>query len=164
LINPAHVKKQIVCVFSTTWLKPIATVLANLGSERALVVSSQDGLDEISIAAPTEVIEYKNGAFHHWIINPEEYGIKYHSLNDIIVDSPMQSLKLIQSVFSKKPGAARDMVLLNSAAALYCATENLSYTKALEQAKSALDSGKAAQCFNRLRLLTQNLNKEAHHE
>jgi anthranilate phosphoribosyltransferase len=164
LINPAQVKKQVVGVFSNTWLKPLATVLANLGSERILVISSQDGLDEISIAAPTEVVEYKQGIFKEWLIIPEEYGIRHQSLNEIIVDSPQQSLELIQSVFAGNPGAARDIVLLNSAAAIYCAHEELSFISALEQAKKTIDSGKAAKCFDQLRLLTQTLHKELHHE
>lgn len=164
LINPARVKKQVVGVFSTTWLKPLATVLANLGSEHILVVSSQDGLDEISIAAPTEVVEYQRGEFKEWLIIPEEYGIKHQSLEAIIVDSPQSSLDLIQTVFAGNHGAARDIVLLNSAAAIYCAHEELSFVVALEHAKTAIDSGKAAKCFDKLRLLTQTLNKELNHE
>lgn len=164
LINPARVKKQVVGVFSTVWQKPLASVLARLGSERALIVSSQDGLDEISIAAPTDVIEYRKGTFNHWIINPKDYGIKHHFLDEVIVDSPAQSLELIQEVFSGKQGAARDMVLLNSAAAIYCAHENISFVHALEQAKIVIDSGKAQQCFTQLNQLTQTLNKESHHE
>ena len=158
LINPARVKKQVVGVFSNTWLKPLAAVLANLGSDHVLVVSSQDGLDEISIAAPTNVVEYKNGVFKEWLIIPEEYGLKHQSLDAITVDSPQQSLDVIQDVLAGKPGAARDIVLLNSAAAIYCAQGGHSYAKALEQAKSAIDSGKAAQCFEQLRQLTQTFN------
>lgn len=163
LVNPARVKKQVVGVFSTTWLKPLASVLANLGSEHALVISSDDGLDEISISAPTKVVEYKNGQFSEWAIKPADYGIHHRSLEEIIVESPNQSLEMIQSVFSGEPGAARDMVLLNSAAAIYCAHENLSFAQALEQAKMAIDGGKAAECFNQLRQLTQNLGRSAFH-
>lgn len=164
LINPASVKKQVVGVFSSNWLKPLASVLANLGSESSMVISSRDGLDEISIAASTDVIEYRKGTFKHWIINPAEYGIKQQSLDSVIVDSPKASLSLILSVLAGKKGPARDMVLLNSAAAIYCAHDDLSFAAALEQAVIAIDSGKAADCYNQLRLLTQNLNKEAHNE
>lgn len=164
LINPAQVKKQVVGVFSSSWLKPLASVLANLGSEHVLVVSSQDGLDEISIAAPTEVVEYKQGIFKEWLLLPEDYGLKHQSLDSIIIDSPQHSLELIDKVLSGHQGAARDIVLLNSAAAIYCANEELSFSLALEQAKIAIDSGKAAQCFNQLRLLTQTLIKEQNHE
>lgn len=160
LINPAQVKRQVVGVFSTNWLKTIATVLSNLGSERVLVISSQDGLDEISITAPTEVIEYQEGNFKQWSIFPEDYGLKHPSLDQIIVDSPQQSLELIQSVFSGNPGPARDIILLNSAAAIYCAKNGISFNSAIEEARIAIDSGNANNCFNKLRLLTQNLSKE----
>ena len=164
LINPAHVKRQVVGVFSPVWLKPLATVLAHLGSTRALILSSADGLDEISIAATTHVIEYHHGMYTPWTINPRDYGIKYSSLEDIIVDSPQHSLHLIESVLAGVKGAAYDMVALNSAAAIYCANKKNSFANALEQAKATIDSGKAAALFNSLRTLTQTLNKEAHHE
>ena len=164
LINPARVKRQVVGVFSTHWQKPLARVLVHLGSERALVVSSHDGLDEISIAAPTEVVEYREKTFHHWTIYPGDYDMQHHSLNDVIINSPDQSLALIQAVFSGKKGAARDIVLLNSAAAIYCANEHLPFERALEQAKIAIDSGKANQCFTQLCQLTQTLNKKSDHE
>jgi len=163
LLNPAHVKRQVVGVFSPSWLMPLAEVLAHLGSERALVISAQDGLDEISIAAATDVMEYNNKTFKQWIINPEDYGIKYHNIDDIIVDSPSESLKLIKEVFAGTLGAARDMVLLNSAAALYCAKDNLSFASAITEAKSVIDSGKAADCFERLCLITQRY-KESNHD
>ncbi|AUH73305.1 anthranilate phosphoribosyltransferase [Legionella sainthelensi] len=164
LINPARVKRQVVGVFSAIWQKPLASVLARLGSERALVVSSQDGLDEISIVAPTNIIEYREGKYNHWILNPKDYGIQHHSLSEIIIDSPDQSLDYIQAVFSGELGAARDIVLLNAAAAIYCAGNELSFEQALEHAKIAIDSGQAKQCFTRLRQLTQTLNKESNHE
>lgn len=164
LVNPAQVKKQVVGVYPGTWLKPVSRVLANLGSERSLVISSQDGLDEISIAAPTDVIEYDKGEYKEWVINPERFGIKHTSLDEIIVDSPQHSMELINSVFLGQQGAARDMVVLNSAAAIYCARDDLSFDQALELAKTTIDSGKAAHCFNSLRKLTQNLKKESHHD
>lgn len=164
LINPAGVKKQVVGVFSNTWLKPLATVLANLGSERALVLSAQDGLDEVSIVTATEVVEYNEGIYTTWFIKPEDYGLKHASLDEVIVDSPEQSLEFIQAVLAGQSGAARDLVLLNSATAMYCAKDNMPFSSAIELAKTTIDSGKAAQCFRQLRLLTQTLNKESNHD
>ncbi len=160
LINPAGVKKQVVGVFSSAWLTPVAKVLANLGSERALVVHSQDGLDEISIAAATDVVELREGVLHSWTIDPQDFGMHYSSLNDILVESPQQSLQLIESVFSGEQGAARDMVVINSAAALHCAKNNLTLVDAIQMAKVAIDSGKAKECFHTLCHLTQTLTKE----
>lgn len=161
LINPARVKKQVVGVFSTAWLKPLATVLAHLGSEHVLVLSAEDGLDEVSIAAPTQVVEYRDGVYKEWNIHPEDYGLKHTCLDEITVNSPSQSLSLIQSVLAGKAGAARDIVLLNAAAAIYCAEDSCSFEQALDKAKAAIDEGKAAECFHKLKLLTQTLGEAA---
>lgn len=157
LLNPAGVKKQVVGVFESSWLKPLAKVLANLGSERALVVNSQDGLDEISIAAPTQVMEYYQGQFKPWAINPRDYGCAHGSLEKLVVENPEQSLALAESIFSGKKGPARDIVLLNAAAALYCANAGLTFDLAVEQAANAIDTGAAGKCFLGLRDLTQLL-------
>ncbi|KTC85612.1 MULTISPECIES: anthranilate phosphoribosyltransferase [Legionella] len=160
LVNPARVKKQLVGVFAKAWLEPIAQVLANLGRERALVVSSRDGMDEISIAAITDVVEYHQGQFKHWIIDPKDYGCCHANLNAITVDSPTQSLALAEEVLSAKLGPARDIVLLNTAAALYCANLAPSYSEAVEKARSAIDSGEAARRFRQLKELTQRLTSK----
>lgn len=164
LVNPAGVKRQVVGVFASQWLIPVASVLANLGSERALVVHSQDGLDEISIAANTEVVEYYQGKFKSWTIDPKDYNLSHDSLDEIIVESPQQSLELIQLVLSGEEGPARDIVIINSAAAIYCAKDNIRFTEAIDKAKSAIDSGKAKQLLQQLCQLTQQLNKEAPNE
>lgn len=164
LINPARVTKQVVGVYSTTWIQPLANVLAQLGSQRSLVLSSEDGLDEISIAAPTQVLEYHQGEFTPWTIHPEHFGLKHDSLNEIIVESSQHSLNLIQDVLAGELGAPRDMVVLNAAAAIYCANEQLTFSAAIEQAQAAIDNGKAQACFEQLRLLTQTLTKESNHE
>lgn len=160
LVNPAQVKKQVVGVYPNLWLEPIAQVLANLGSERSLVVSSRDGLDEVSIAAPTDVVEYRQGTFKKWVIEPSDYGLSHATLDGIDVDSPAESLDLIRQVFAGKTGSARDMVVLNSAAAIYCFHEQLSFATAIQQAQSVLANGKAAECFARLSSFTQQFKKE----
>lgn len=164
LINPAQTQKQVVGVFSKSWLKPVATVLANLGSERALVISSEDGLDEISIAGSTKVLEWHQGHFKEWTIKPEDYGIKHPTLDAIVVNTRQQSLEMILSVLQGQRGGARDIVVLNSAAALYCMHDALSYSEAVELAEQTLDNNQAFLCFNKLRALTQTFNKESSHE
>ena len=160
LVNPANVKKQVVGVSSKQWLEPIANVLANLGSQHALVVNSRDGLDEISIVAKTDVIEYHNGCFKTWTIDPKDYGFVYDNLDAIVVENPAESLDLAQSVFSGQKGPARDIVLLNTAAALYCADVELDFTKAIDKAANAIDSGLAGLRFTQLRDLTQAFKGE----
>jgi anthranilate phosphoribosyltransferase len=158
LINPAFVKRQVVGVFSVQWLEPLAHVLSQLGSQRSLVLSSEDGLDEISIAAPTQVLEYNRGQLNQWVIRPEAYGLKHNSLDSLLVDSPAQSLQVMQSVLKGKAGAAYDIVLMNCAAAVYCAHDHLTFDSALEQVKRVMDDGQAYECFDKLRLLTQSFN------
>lgn len=160
LVNPAHVKKQVVGVYSKNRLQDLASVLVKLGSKRALVVSSEDGLDEISIAAPTQVLEWHQGEFTPWTIHPEHYGLKHNTLDHIIVQSPKQSLQLIQSVLAGEKNAAYDMVVINAGAAIYCAREGISFEEAVEEARHSIDSGKAQTCFENLKLLTQTFSEE----
>jgi anthranilate phosphoribosyltransferase len=155
LLNPAHVSRQVVGVYAPQWLRPVAGVLENLGSTRALVVNSRDGLDEISIAAITDVVELDGGSIKTWQINPKDYDCAHENLDPIIVTTPAQSLALAEEVFSGQHGAARDMILLNSAAALYCSSSSLTYDAAIQQAADAIDSGAARACFHNLRQLTQ---------
>ena len=162
LLNPANVKKQVVGVFAHAWLKPIAQVLANLGSEHALVIHSRDGLDEISIAAPTDVVEYRDGQLSQWSIDPKDYGCSHANLDAITVETPVQSLALAEAVFAGTKGPARDIILLNSAAALYCAGICTHFAHAIEKAADILDSGCAGQRFAQLRDLTATFKEEAH--
>ena len=155
LVNPARVKKQVVGVFAKSWQEPLAQVLANLGSQRSFVVNSRDGMDEVSISAITDVVEYDQGQLKHWTINPKDYDCFHPSIDAIVVNSPAQSLAIAETVLSGQPGPARDIVLLNSAAALYCAGLTGDFTQALEKAKQAIDSGKAAKHFMELKKLTQ---------
>lgn len=157
LINPARVKKQIVGVFDERWQDPLAHVLANMGSERAFVISSRDGMDEISISDSTDIVEYHNGHYTKWSIDPRDYGCYHKTLDKIIVHSPNESLSIIQTVLEGLPGAARDIVLLNSALALYCAGISLDFNTAIIKAQDAIDSGKAKRLFEQLRDFTRSI-------
>lgn len=161
LLNPAQVRKQVVGVFSSEWLHPIAQVLANLGSQHALVVHSQDGLDEISVSASTDVVEYHQGQFKTWTINPKDYDCFHEHLDAAIIDTPEQSLAIAEAVLSGQPGTARDLVILNSAAALYCAEHSDCFASAVERATHLLDSGEPAQRFAMLRKYTQQDKRSA---
>jgi anthranilate phosphoribosyltransferase len=155
LINPARVKKQVFGVFTNVWLEPFAKVLANLGSERAFVINSRDGMDEASISAITDVVEYHEGQFKRWSIDPKDYGCFHPNLDAIRVDSPAQSLALVNEVLNGQAGPARDIVLLNSALAIFCSGVAQNFGDALEKAKEAIDNGEAARRFNQLKELTQ---------
>lgn len=121
LTNPANAKRQVMGVFDKKWLRPIAEVLKALGSEHVMVVHSEDGLDEISIAAPTHVAELKNGDIMEYQISPEDFGIPIQSIETIQAFDASQSLELIKTALEGKGkiNPARDIVALNAGAAIY---------------------------------------------
>ena len=121
LTNPANTPHQLLGVFAVRWVEPLAHVLKSLGSKHVLVVHSDDGLDEISLAAPTRVSELKDGIVKSYAVQPEDFGLTRRSLESLEVDSPQQSLEMVKLALSGKPGPARDMLALNAGAALYAA-------------------------------------------
>ena len=119
LTNPAGVLNQVLGVFDVKWVRPIAEVLKVLGSKHVLVVHSEDGLDEISIASPTNVAELKDGNIEEYIISPEDFGFKTISIEGLKVDSPKASLQLAKKALSGEHKLASQMVSMTSGAALY---------------------------------------------
>ncbi|NOG32298.1 anthranilate phosphoribosyltransferase [Halomonas sp. TBZ9] len=120
LTNPAGAPNQVLGVYSPELVPLMAEVLQQLGSRHVMVVHSEDGLDEISLAAPTLVAELKDGAIHHYTIEPETLGIERQSLASLKANSAAESLQLVKASLAGE-GAAADMVALNAGAALYCA-------------------------------------------
>ncbi|WP_419420878.1 anthranilate phosphoribosyltransferase [Legionella sp. D16C41] len=157
VLNPAKVKKQVIGVFSKTWQESLLHVLINLGSDRIIILHSEDGLDEISISAPTHLLEYREGKKVAWSINPRDFNCYHADLNDLIVHSAEQSLKLIEAVFDGAKGAAYDSIVLNTALALYCADIVNNFPAGLEIAKTTINSGAAKQQFLKFRNFTLNL-------
>jgi len=145
LTNPAGAKHQLFGVFDKKWLQPIAEVLQELGSSHVLVVHSQDGLDEISIAAPTDVAELKDNKITRYQITPEQFGIERRSLDAIKVKTPQESLQIIQQVLDNQAGPACDIVLLNAGAALYAADLVDDIAAGVEKAKAVIEEGLAKQ-------------------
>ena len=143
LTNPAGAPNQVLGVFSRHWVKPLAQVLQQLGSEHVLVVHAEDGLDEISIGTPTSVAELRNGEITAYTIAPEEFGLQHADLSTLTVDNAEQSLAMIRDVFDNQPGSARDIVILNAGAAIYVAGVATSLADGVAQAGAALQAGKA---------------------
>ena len=141
LTNPANAKYQLVGVFDLRWVRPLAEVFAELGSVHTLVVCSDDGLDEISIAAGTQVAEYRNGKFSEYRIEPEQFGIAKTSLDDIVVADSNGSLELIREALGGVKGAAFDMVALNAGATIYAADLTDSLSSGVELARTVLSGG-----------------------
>jgi len=154
LTNPAGVKRQVLGVFAESLLDPLAEVLRSLGSEHVMVVHAEDGLDEISIASPTDVAELKDGAIRRYRISPADFGLESTSLDAIRVDGPEQSLQLVRAALAGEPGAARDIVLLNAGAAIYVAGVAESLATGIDAARQAIERGAALERLERLATLT----------
>ncbi len=150
LTNPAGAKRQLLGVYASHLATKLATVLGELGSEHALVVHGRDGLDEISLAGETTVAELKNGEVAEYTIAPEDFGLTRAPLESIQVDSPAASAALIRSILDGRPGPARDIVLLNAAAALYVADLAPDLAGGLERAAAAVADGRARRTLEKL--------------
>jgi anthranilate phosphoribosyltransferase len=143
LTNPAGAPHQLMGVFAARWVEPLAKVLRELGSKHVLLVHSEDGLDELSIAAPSHVAELLNGQVNTYIFRPENVGIERQSLEPLRVDSPQESADMIKTVFAGQKGPAADMVALNAGAALYAADITSSLPEGVSLAREILGNGSA---------------------
>ncbi|QNU66232.1 anthranilate phosphoribosyltransferase [Ruminiclostridium herbifermentans] len=149
LVSPAGAKKVLLGVYDGGLVEPIAKVLANLGVQNVLVVYGQDGLDEVSIGAPTSVCEVRSGLLKTYEITPEQFGLRRASKQEILGGTPAENAEITRAILAGEQGARRDIVLLNSAAAIYVARPNLTLSQCMEVARNAIDSGKAAQQLDR---------------
>jgi len=147
MTNPAGVKRQLIGVYSPDLCRPMAEVLAQLGSEHVMVVHSADGLDEISIAADTQVAELKDGLIREYTLKPEDFGMARQNLEGLSVESATESLALIERALGKSDDdAARkagDMIALNAGAAIYVAGIADSLVEGVLMASDAIGSGLA---------------------
>ena len=143
LTNPAGVKRQVVGVFARDLTDKLAQVFLQLGSKHTLVVHSEDGMDEISICAPTFISEMRDGKVKTYQVAPEDFGLKRATIDQIVVDNSVESLQMIERVLNGELGAARDIVLLNAGAGVYVSglAENLA--EAIDKAAHSIDSGQA---------------------
>jgi anthranilate phosphoribosyltransferase len=158
LTNPAGVRHQVVGVFSQALCRPLAEVLARLGSLHVLVVHSKDGLDEFSLAAPTFVAELKNGEISEYWVSPEDLGIKSQTLHGLDVDGPQASLALILDALGRRKTEngqkAAEMIMLNAGAALYAADLASSLKEGVALAHDALHTGLAREKLDELGAFT----------
>ncbi|MCI0749419.1 MAG: anthranilate phosphoribosyltransferase [Nevskiales bacterium] len=157
LTNPAGARNQVLGVFDRRWLKPLAEVLKALGSRHVLVVHSQDGLDEISIAAPTHYAELKNGTVRTGTLRPAALGVVPADLKSLSVQTAADSLGLIREALGNRPGPAREMVAVNAAAALYVSGLAKTLKQGVQLARRTLESGGALQRLEALAKLTHSL-------
>jgi anthranilate phosphoribosyltransferase len=150
LSNPAGVKRQMVGVFSKQWVEPLATVLRNLGSERAYVVHGSDGLDEITICGPTSVASLEAGEVRVFEIAPEDVGLKRAKTESLLGGDADHNARALLAVLKGERGPFRDVAVLNAAAALVVAGKAKDLGQGVVLAQKSIDSGEAEGSLERL--------------
>lgn len=143
LTNPAGVRRQVIGVSDRAYVDRIASALALLDAERALVVSADDGMDEISTAAPTMVAEVTPDGVRGWRIDPADLGIAAPAVAELAGGEPGDNAAIIRRVFDGEGGAAGDLVALNAAAAILIASDASSLVDAYDAARESIASGRA---------------------
>ncbi|MYL35201.1 anthranilate phosphoribosyltransferase [Pontibacillus yanchengensis] len=151
LSNPANSKHQMIGIFDTSLAEKLAQTLKYLGSKHVLLVTGENGLDEMSITGPTDMVELKNGEITRSRFLPEDVGIPTGTLSDIQVENSEQSAKLIQHIFrGEANSSATNIVVLNAAAGLYIAGEADSMQQGVEMVQQALNDGQVLHYYNEL--------------
>ncbi|KAB7739322.1 anthranilate phosphoribosyltransferase [Parvibaculum sedimenti] len=150
LANPASVTHHSIGVFAQRWVVPFAETLRNLGSTRAWVVHGADGLDELSTTGVSYVAELNDGKIRTFEVTPEEAGLPRATLEDLRGGDPAYNAAAIVALLDGAPGAYRDIVLLNAAAALIVADKAATLAEGVKLAAGAIDSGAAKKVLARL--------------
>lgn len=155
ICNPAGVKLHVLGVFAPEWVVPIAEVLGALGSERAWVVHGHDGLDELSTTGPTTVAELKDGRVTTFEVTPEDAGLPRATLADLEGGNGAHNAEALRKLLAGEAGAYRDIVLLNTAAALLVAGRAATLKEGAALAADAIDTGRAAESLQHLVKISQ---------
>jgi len=150
LTNPAGATRQLLGVADRHYQETIAEALVGLGSARAMVVSAEDGLDELSLSSRTRVIEVASGATEEWFVEPGQYGLAPAELDDVAGGTPQQNAAATRAVFDGVMGPKRDLALLNAGAAIYVGGVAESLESGIAGAADAVDSGEAKALLERL--------------
>jgi anthranilate phosphoribosyltransferase len=157
LTNPAGAPNLLIGVYDAVWVEPLAQVMQRLGAEHVLVVHSDDGLDEISVGAPTQVAELKGGEVTSYRITPDQFGIPLTAVSQLVVADAAASLAVVRRVLGGEPGPASDIVALNAGAALYAAGLADTLAAGVARAVEVLASGAAAAKLEQLAAFTRQL-------
>ena len=148
LSNPAETANQLIGVFASEWVEPLAQVLKKLGSQHVLIVNAEDGLDEISIASASNIAELKEGIVSTYQVTPEQFGLQRASLDSLAVNDATSSLTMLRSVLNNQAGAAKDIVVLNAGAAIYAANLVATLEAGVEKAQKVIENATALEKFN----------------
>jgi anthranilate phosphoribosyltransferase len=150
LTNPAGATRQVIGVSDRSYQETIAEAVAGLGADHALVVSADDGLDEISITGPTRIIEVESGSTREIILRPEDFGMTSAGLSEVAGGTPEENAETTRAVLAGELSPRRDLVVLNAAAAIRVGGRAASFEEATAAATEAIDSGAAAAVLGRL--------------
>lgn len=162
LANPAGASMQVMGVYDAALVEPLAKVLANLGVRRAMVVYGEDGLDEISMSAPTKICEVRDGHFKSYEVTPEVFGFKACSKSELVGGAPSENAAITRDILSgKEMGAKRKAVVLNAGAALYIAGQAESFADGVELAEMTIDSGAAMRKLDEFIKRSNEIGNEA---
>jgi anthranilate phosphoribosyltransferase len=143
LTNPAGATRQVIGVSHAAAIEEIGHALLALGTERALVVSSADGLDEFSVAGPTRVVELNSDGFDAYAVTPEDFGLEPANDAAVGAGSPDENAAVLRSVLEGRPGTARSMAVMNAGAAIYVGGLAGSLSDGARRAEEAIDTGAA---------------------
>jgi anthranilate phosphoribosyltransferase len=157
LTNPAGATRQLIGVSDPAYLDTMAGALARLGAERALVVSSADGLDELSTSAPTTVVEVAGSDLRRYTVCPEDFGLDRTSLEAVSGGTPEDNAETARRIFVGERGAPRDIAVLNAGAAIYAGGVADTLAGGIHAAADAIDSGAAAAALERFVIRTREL-------
>ena len=157
LTNPAGASRQLIGVSDPSFLETIAGALAKLGAKHALVVSSEDGLDELSISAPTTVVEVSGDGLRRYTVAPADVGLETSRPEAVPGGDPQENADTARRIFAGERGAARDLAVLNAGAAIYVAGGASSLEQGARAAEAAIDTGAVASTLERFVSRTKEL-------
>ena len=150
LTNPASAKRQILGVFDKKWVKIHCEVLKDLGSERAMVVHGEDGLDEISLCSSTFIAELKDNKIKNYIFNPIDYGYKLINKKDILGKGPEYNAKAFLGVLEAPDNSFQKIIELNAGAALYLAEKVNNLRDGFDLARKSIKTFKSKKFFENM--------------
>jgi anthranilate phosphoribosyltransferase len=157
LTNPANVSRHLIGVYELEWLGPMAEVLKKLGSEAAWLVHGQDGMDEISTTAPTDIVELRNNFVRHFAVVPEQLGLPRARMDHLKGGDAKRNADELKRLLQGHKGPYRDIVLINAAAALAVAGKHEDLRQGMAKAADAIDGGGAQRTLDELVRLTNRL-------
>jgi len=157
LTNPAGARRQLVGVSDPSAIELVAGALARLDTERALVVSSADGLDELSTSGPTHVIEVEGDSLRRYVVEPADLGIPVAPPDAVSGGTPAENAVIVRAILAGEPGPRRDIALLNAGAAIYAAGRADTLAGGVQAARAAVDEGSAERVLEAYLALTEEL-------